>query len=258
MKRNLRINLTLVALTLLALVLGCSDDGGNPSDENRKKSVPLEYLGTWKAADGSSVTFRNDGSGDYKSGGKSVSGGSFEIDEAAKEIRFSFMGFDAGKYKIDEPPKDDKMRLDGMEYRRIGEFSNDESEKDSVAVKPVAALSEDEIQVLAGKTIRALDRAIQQGDFSDFYSTFSEMGKKKISVEDLNKAFAKTIKEKDQYKLKTDAPLTLTSEPIFKNDGNTFDIEGVYPATVGKNVRFQLRYVIENNEWKSLGVYLNP
>ena len=119
--RNSKWNLTAVILILLAVVLGCSDSG-NTSAEAPKKTVPPAYIGTWTGQDGSTVTFRNDWSGDYKSGGKSVSGGTFEIDEAAKEIRFSMFGFDAGKYKIDALPKNNRMKLDGMEYRRTGGF----------------------------------------------------------------------------------------------------------------------------------------
>jgi hypothetical protein len=258
-KRNSQINLACVILILLVLVLGCSDSGdSNSSCETTKKPVPPAYIGIWTGQDGSTVTIRNDGSGDYKSGGSSVNGGTVEIDEAVKEIRFSFMGFDSGKYKIDQPPKKNKMRLDGMEYRRTGGFSVDEPEKTSDAANSGETPSEDELRLLVGETIQNLDRAIQQGDVGDFYATISERWKRQTTVAELNKAFASVMRRKDVHKLKDGAPLAFTTELSLGNEGNTFEIDGSYPTTKGKNIPFRLRYVTENDEWKLLGIYLNP
>jgi hypothetical protein len=128
----------------------------------------------WTGQDGSTVTFRNDGSGDYKSGGKSVSGGSFEIDEAAQEIRFTLMGFDAGKYRIDAPPKGNMMKLDGMEYRRTGGFDVSDSEtKSSTTSSEVPTANE--LRPIAAGTLQDFNQAVRQADFSDFYANVSEM-----------------------------------------------------------------------------------
>jgi len=246
-------NLTLAVLILLAVVAGCSDSGNAPKDIV-KKSVPPEYTGMWTAADGSTVTFRNDWTGDYKSGGKSVSGGSFEIDEAAKEIRFSLMGFDAGKYKIDEPPKKNRMKLDGMEYRRSDGFSTGDSNEKSGDEIP----TESELQTLASETLKNLDEAIQLEDFTEFHVHISDMWRKKITAAELQKAFAETIHKKADYRLQPNATLNFTGHPKLENEGNTFDLRGNYPTTKNTEVGFRLRYVKENDEWKLLGVYLNP
>ena len=256
-RRNPQINLACVILILLALVLGCSDSGdSNSSGETAKKVVPPAYIGVWTGQDGSTVTLRNDGTGDYKSGGKSVSGAAVEIDEAAKEIRFTLLGFDSGKYKIDQPPAGNRMKLDGMEYRRTGGFDVGDSEKTSDATKTAAILTEDELRPVASETIRDFDAAVQQGDFSDFYSTVSEMWQRQITAADLDKAFASLAEKKNDYKLQRDAPLTFSSKPTVKDE--VLEINGSYQNVKGKNIAFRLRYVEENNVWKLLGIRLNP
>lgn len=257
--RSSHLNLVCGILILLTLVLGCSDSGDSgSSNETVKKTVPPAYVGVWTGQDGSTVAIRNDGSGDYKSGGKSVEGAAVEIDEAAKEIRFSFLGFDSGKYKIEQPPKGNKMKLDGMEYRRTGGFSTDEPESKSNAKTESGAVpSEDELRPLVTETIKNLDEAIQQGDFTEFRETVSEMMRNQKTVADFNEAFADTILRKEKYKLKADAPLTFTTKPVLK-ENDSFEIDGTYLATNGRTVRFSARYVKEYDEWKSLGVFLNP
>ncbi len=252
--RNSRLNSVCVILILLAAVLGCSDS--NPSAESVKKIVPGAYVGMWTGQDGSTVTIRNDNSGDYKSGGKTVEGASVEVDEAAKEIRFALFGFDAGKYKIDQPPSGNKMKLDGMEYRRTGGFSTNDSENKTTDSKISEAPSEDEMRPVVGETMRNFDAAIQSDDFGDFYSTISEMWQNQITADELKKAFATTIAQKNDFKLK-DEP-TISSKPLLKDEGDTLEVNGSYQTTRDKKVRFRLKYVKENDEWKLLGIRLNP
>ncbi len=255
--RNSRLDLACGILILLVLVLGCSDSGGDSSNgETAKKSVPPAYIGVWTGQDSSTVTFRNDGTGDYKSGGKSVSGAAVEIDETAKEIRFSLLGFDSGKYKIDQAPAGNKMKLDGMEYRRTAGFSTDDSENKADAATSGEVPSEDELRPIVSETIKNFDNALQQGDFSDFYSTVSEMWQSQIAAADLDKAFASVAAKKNNYKLKTDAPPTFTSRPTLDED-DILEVNGAYPTTNGKNVTFRLKYIKENGDWKLLGIRLN-
>lgn len=233
------------------VVLGCSDSGSTSSAETKKYPVPPGYIGTWTGQDGSTVTFRNDGSGDYKSGGKSVSGGSVQIDEAAKEIRFSFMGFDSGKYKIDQPPKGNKMQLDGMEYRRTGGFSTEDSK-----LVTDAPPSEEEIRPTATETMQDFDRAIEKGDFTDFYANISETWQSQTTVSQLNESFASVMRKSD-YRIKTDVPLAFLSKSAFGKD-NVLEVNGSYQNLKGKSVSFRLRYVQETGDWKLLGIRLNP
>ncbi len=256
-RRNSRLDFSCVILILLVLVLGCNDGGDSgSSSETAKKIVPPAYIGVWTGQDGSTVTLRNDGSGDYKSGGKSVSGATVEIDEAAKEIRFTLLGFDSGKYKIDQVPAGNKMKLDGMEYRRTAGFSTEDSENKPDSTKSGEVPTEDELRPIVSKTIQDFDNALQQGDFGDFYSTISEMWQSQMTAAELDKAFAPISAQKNNYKLKTDAPLTFSSVPTLKDD--VLEINGGYQNIKGKNIPFRLRYVKENADWKLLGIQLNP
>ncbi|MGI8639696.1 MAG: hypothetical protein ACR2MG_07055 [Pyrinomonadaceae bacterium] len=256
-ERNSRLDLACGILILLVLVLGCSDGGdSNSSGETAKKSVPPAYIGVWTGQDGSTVTLRNDSTGDYKSGGKSVSGAAVEIDEAAKEIRFSLLGFDSGKYKIDQAPAGNRMKLDGMEYRRTAGFSTEDSENKTDATTSGEVPTEDELRPIASKTIQDFDDALQQGDFADFYSTVSETWQSQITAAELDKAFAPIAAQKNNYKLKADAPLVFSSKPALKDD--VLEINGGYQNVKGKNIPFRLKYIKESDDWKLLGIRLNP
>lgn len=259
--RNSRFDLLCGILIMLVVVLGCGDSGNSSvnssSDTTAKKSVPSAYVGTWTGQDGSTVTLRNDGSGDYKSGGTTVNGASVEVDEAAKEIRFTMLGFDSGKYKINQPPSGNKMKLDGMEYRRTGGFAVDEPNDKTTASKDNADVpSQDEIVPVATKTIKEFDAAVQQGDFSEFYSNVSETWQSQITAADLDKAFAPLAGQKNDYKLKAGAPVTVSSNPALKD--NVLEVNGGYQNVKGKTIPFRLRYVKEDSDWKLLGIRLNP
>jgi hypothetical protein len=255
MKRNTQLNLTCVILILLGVVLGCSD-GGSTSAEAPKKAIPPAFIGTWTGQDGSTVTFRNDGSGDYKSGGKSVSGGSFEIDEAAQEIRFSLMGFDAGKYKIDAPPKDNKMKLDGMEYRRTGGFDASDAETKSSTTSSEIP-TENELRPTVAETLRDFNQAVRQADFSDFYANISEMWQSQTTAAEMTEAFKSLYKQNLDFTPKNESSLVFAAPPSMEND-DVLKTEVNYPTVKGTNVRFRLRYVKENGNWKLLGIRLNP
>ncbi|MDQ3181665.1 MAG: hypothetical protein M3Q33_14240, partial [Acidobacteriota bacterium] len=194
-ERNSRSNLACGILILLALVLGCSDSG-NSGTETAKKPTPPGYVGVWTAADGSTLTLRNDGSGDYKSGGKSVDGAAVEIDEAAKEIRFTLLGFDSGKYKIDQAPANNKMKLDGMEYRRTGGFDTGDSDTTKNAPASGEVPTEEELRPIVGATIQSFNEAVQQSDFTDFYSGISETWQSQTSAAELTEAFTSLFKQK--------------------------------------------------------------
>lgn len=110
MKSNLFV-LTIAIGALLLAGLACSS--GAPD----AKPAGPEYVGAWSAKDGSTITIRSDGSADYKSGNTSVSGGSAEVSEQEKTLRISLMGI-GPKLKIDKPPANDEMTLDGIVYRK--------------------------------------------------------------------------------------------------------------------------------------------
>lgn len=251
MNRNLQINLTLVILTLIAVVLGCGD-GENTSAETPEKKIPAAYVGMWTGQDGSTLTIRNDGSGDFKSGGTSMSGASVEVDEAAKEIRFSLLLIDS-KYRIDEPPKGNKMKLDGMEYRRTGGF--DTSGRETVETAEIP--SEDELRPLVYNSLVNFNQAIQSGDFTEFHKTISEKWQSQTSVATFNEAFASSIKNKNNYTPKSEESLDFTTPPLIE-DKEYLAVTVRYITVKGMTPRFRLDYLRENGEWKLFGVQMNP
>jgi len=240
------------------LVIGCSDSGDSSasSSETANKTVPPGYIGVWTGQDGSTVTFRNDWSGDYKSGGKSVSGGSFEIDETAREIRFTMLGFDAGKYKIDQAPANNKMKLDGMEYRRTGGF--DTSDSDTSANAPVGEVPpEKELRPLVKDTLTNFSRGIQKKDFSDFYATVAETWQQQTTVAELNEAFSPLFKQNFNFIPESEASLKFSPKPAFDTD-QSLKLFVNYSTATGRTATFRLRYIKEDAGWKLLGIELNP
>jgi hypothetical protein len=254
-KHDSRSNLACGILILLAMVLGCSDSG-NSEPEAPKKPTPPAYVGVWTGADGSTVTIRNDGSGDYKSGGKSVSGATVEIDEAAKEIRFSLLGFDSGKYKIDQTPAKNRMKLDGMDYRRTGGFDASDSgmtSNDSSSEVP----TEDELRPIVAETVKSFNDAVRQEDFSDFYASISESWQSQITAEQMAQAFSPLFKKNLNFTPKNETSINFSPKPAFQDD-NSLKVEINYLTVKGTSVKFRLRYVKEGDDWKLLGILLNP
>ncbi len=255
--RNSHWNLASGILILLVLVLGCSDSGSSGSSSpTPPKTVPPAYIGTWTGQDGSTVTLRNDWSGDYKSGGKSVNGGAFELDETAKEIRFTMLGFDAGKYKIDQAPANNKMKLDGMEYRRTGGFDANDSTTDGVTTGGEIP-TEDELRPLVGNTLQRFDEAVKQKEFGDFYSNISETWQNQTTAAALTEAFSPLFKQKTDFVPKDGAVFVFTPKPTIEKD-NTLKVEVNYLTVTGAKVVFRLRYINEAAGWKLLGIRLNP
>ena len=202
------------------------------------------------------MTIRNDGSGDYKSGGKSVSGGSVEIDEAAKEIRFTMLGFDAGKYKIDESPKGNKMKLDGMEYRRTGGFDTGDSQK-ILNTSTNEAPSENELRPVVAATVKGFNGAVQQKYFNDFYANISESWQSQTTAAQLTQAFSSLFTKDVNFTPKDETLISFSPKPAFQDDGSLrADVN--YLTVRGTGVKFRLRYVKENGDWKLLGILLNP
>ncbi|MGI8788384.1 MAG: hypothetical protein ACR2HG_11565, partial [Pyrinomonadaceae bacterium] len=109
---------------LIFVGLGCFGIGKKSSS----KPTPPAYLGDWKAQDGSTISIRADGKGDYHSGNTKVDGGTVDVDEADKKLSITFFGI-GPTLKIDSPPTGDEMKLDGVTYRRNGGFSTADTKK---------------------------------------------------------------------------------------------------------------------------------
>jgi hypothetical protein len=103
------LSFSVAVVALLAVGLGCASS----------TPPPTHYVGAWTGADGTLLTIRDDGSGDYKSGSSNVTNGSVTVDEGAKTLKLTLAGM-GPKYKIDTPPTGNEMTLDGVVYRKPG------------------------------------------------------------------------------------------------------------------------------------------
>ena len=97
--KDLRLTAFLAVGLLIFVGLGCFGAGRSGSSA----PVPEAYFGSWTGQDGSTLTIRGDGKGDYKSGGTTVNGGTVGIDDAKKELSITFIGI-GPTMKIDSPP----------------------------------------------------------------------------------------------------------------------------------------------------------
>ena len=124
--KNLNLSVLIVLGVFMLVGLGCF------GSRKTAGTIPSAYLGDWQGKDGTTLSIRADGTGDYKSGGTKVTNGTAEVNEADKTISITFVGI--GKtLKIDEPPTGDQMKLDGIEFRRRGGFSDSPTSSNSTA-----------------------------------------------------------------------------------------------------------------------------
>ncbi len=110
-----------------------------------KTPPPSQYVGIWTGEDGTLVTIRGDGSGDYKSGGSSVSGGSVTIDENAKTLKITLATL-GPTYKIDQPPSGNQMTLSGVLFKKPGgsDTKTDTKPNNTATPKPTESPDDDD------------------------------------------------------------------------------------------------------------------
>lgn len=252
--RSLKFDMAVVALIFGALVIGC---GGGSSSNDLKKPIPNYYLGTWTGADGTTITIRNDHTGDYKSGGSNVNGAAVEVDEAAQEIRFTMLGVNVGKYKIDKAASGNSMTLNGMVYKKSGGLAISDSNGDQPSDNASAEIpAKDEMDELVAQTMTDFDAAVQAGDFTDFHSNISEMWQKQITADKLQESFAQFIKQKIVLTPKTNSNPIYSPKPALDENGMLV-VNGKYTTTVGKTPQFKLTYLKEDSGWRLFGIRIN-
>ncbi|HEY0047722.1 MAG TPA: hypothetical protein VGB68_00440, partial [Pyrinomonadaceae bacterium] len=203
--RSAKFNVLLVLCLFAFVGLGCFGSGKNKD----AKPIPAAFLGDWQGQDGSSLSIRADGTGDYRSGGKKVEGGTAEVSEADKTISITFFGI-GETLKIDSPPQDDTMKLNGITYKRKGGFSvadtnssdsksdsSNKKEKTISTTKVNAAkyeVPEDEqMQEMTRTALMDFNEAVQDGDFASFHSTISKTWQKQTTPEKFNQVFSEFI-----------------------------------------------------------------
>lgn len=95
-----------------------------PKSPPVKLTFPKSYLGKWQSKDGTSITIREDGKGDFHSKDTDVSGGTLVIDEKKKILKISSVFDVAEEWKIDHGPKELPhrvivLRLNGIKFQRV-------------------------------------------------------------------------------------------------------------------------------------------
>lgn len=263
----------LLILSLFLLVgLGCRGIG-----KSETKLIPPAYLGEWEGQDGSEISLRADGTGDYRAGGTKIEGGTAEVDENAKTISVTFFGM--GKtLKIDEPPTGDRMKLEGVAFRRKGGFSTSSIErtdqsnaqesngglpfpadKESGSDKSGSGGDEEpsksEVESLVKDSIGNFAEAVEQGDFTDFHSRTSERFQAQFSPAQLEKTFEAFIQKKEQVLPSLNsvggASADFTKGPEMRGGASDkiLTADGTF-ATRPYPVQFETEYEMENGEWK--------
>ena len=274
--KNAKLSAIFAIGIFLLIGLGCFGGGKSSSS----KPIPAEYVGAWPGSDGSTITIRGDGKGDYKSGGTTVDGGTVEIDDAKKELSITFFGIGPTK-KIDSAPSGDQMTLDGIVYKRSGGNStaltdtnskttsspDTKSSPDSKSTnknysKADASRGEipegDELQEMTQKTLIDFNDAVQAGDFTDFFQTISKLWQRQSSPSKLRDTFKVFVDKKIDIGAVRTMEANFTSKPRV-DDSKGFKeliLEGNY-ATSPTATRFELKYTPEGKNWKLTGIMVD-
>lgn len=265
----------LLVVGVLAIIgLGCFGSGRSSSSA----PIPASYFGDWKGADGSTITIRGDGKGDYKSGNTTVDGGTVAIDDAKKELSITFFGI-GPTLKIDSPPSGDEMKLDGVVYRRGGGNSTTTTTDTKKPLSDTPAPSKtsstpksyekadasrgeipegDELQEMAQITLMQFNDAVQADDFTDFFQTISRLWQRQSSPAKLKDTFQLFIDRKIDIGAVRTMEADFTSKPRV-DDSKGFKeliIEGVYDTSPNPT-RFTLKYTPEGKNWKLTGIMVD-
>jgi len=266
--RNAKASVFFVFGILMFVGLGCFGSGRSGSSA----PVPPAYFGDWKGADGSTLSIRGDGKGDYKSGSTEVNGGTVEIDQTKKELSVAFFGI-GPTLKIDSPPSGDEMKLDGVVYRRSGDLTSTETKKIVTDTTPTVKSSPatktfdradasrgeipegDELQEMVQKTLVEFNDAIQADDFTDFFQTISKLWQRQSSPAKLKDTFQLFIDRKIDIGAVRTMEADFTSNPrVDDNKGfKELILEGRYDTSPNPT-KFELKYTPEGKNWKLTGI----
>lgn len=268
--QNPALGLAVCALVFAGFVLACGFGGGSAN----RKPIPAAYLGTWTGQDGTVLTIRADNTGDYHAGSSKVDGAAVEVDEAAKEIKFTMLGVGVGTYKIDSPPSGNQMKIDGQTFRKGGgsapanstteRTTNSSSNRastvsgdDNSADSPKSAQDPDlpddaELQTLVKTTLLDFNSAVQSGSFDSFHSSTSSYFQQQFTAARLEQQFGEFIRRK--IDISDIASKQAAIKPAFEDQNGikVLNVNGSYPTSPA--VSFELQYIQEDVEWKLLSI----
>ncbi len=218
------------------------------------KPAPPEYVGAWTGNDGSTITIRADGSGDYKSGGTEVTNGSVEIDDAKKELTLKLVGI-GPTLKIDKAPSGNKMTLSGVAYTKSGGSSDT---KNSTSDAKPEIPSKDKLQTLVKTSFMDFSDAVQAEDFTDFNKKVAKVWQDQTSPDEMKDAFKVFVDNKKDYNFKraiASLDATFTPEPTMGKvlDLDALILKGYYPTSPAQ-ANFEMKYVMDDGTWKLVGI----
>ncbi|HEX9959335.1 MAG TPA: hypothetical protein VGB00_00215 [Pyrinomonadaceae bacterium] len=265
--RSAKFNVLLVLCLFAFVGLGCFGSGKGKD----AKPIPAAFLGDWQGQDGSTLSIRADGTGDYRSGGKKVEGGTAEVSEADKTISITFFGI-GETLKIDSPPQGDTMKLNGVTYKRKGGFSvadtnsssdnksENSNKKEPTSTKKVNAakyeVPEDEqMQDMTRTALNDFNDAVQEGDFTDFHSTISKTWQKQTTPAKFNEVFSEFMTKKVNISGVNNRDADFSPAPSVEMDGGAKKLiaKGCYDVSP-RPVGFTLKWIPEGKEWKLFGI----
>ena len=245
--KNVALSAVLAVGLLMIVGLGCG--GGSKSAD--EKQAGSEFVGAWAAADGSTITIRSDGSADYKIGGSSVTGGKALVSEKDKTLRIAMLGM-GSPMKLDKPPANGEMTVDGVVYKKNGGGSTSSSD-----AKPEVP-SKEKLQTLVKTTFLDFSDGVQGEDFTDFHKKIAKVWRDSSTPEKLGEAFKSFTDDKENYDFKRAvSPLdaVFTPDPLIEKVGDldALIVKGHYPTKPAR-ANFELKYVMEDGSWKLIGI----
>jgi hypothetical protein len=114
---------------------------------------------------------------------------------------------------------------------------------------------EDEMQEIVKRTLLDFNDGLQKKDFTDFHGTVAKLWQKRATPEDMKTSFQSLVDgEADLSPIRTMTARFTRGPEITKTNGmKTLEAAGEYP-TPGFTTKFELKYVVESNEWKLVGI----
>ena len=265
-------NFALALLLFAAFALAC---GGSRSSAP-KNPIPAAYQGSWTGGDGSTLQISGDSIGEWKTPGKEVNGAAVEVDDGAKTLKMTLLGFEVKSFKIDKAPAGNSMTLDGTVYRKDGAMSSSSSDEGgddgddgddttanrrTVTGAPTSETSSDpnvpangELQSLVKDTMADFDQSIKADDFSILRDNASTFFKSQFSLAKTQDTFKEFVTQKVDLSDTQSATPIISPAPFIEKQpaGKVLHINGSYPTT--PTVSFQLEYFKESGEYKLLSI----
>lgn len=219
------------------------------------------YFGTWTGQDGTSLSIRSDGKGDFNGGNFKVQGGGIELDNAKKTLKISsFFGI-GREWKVDKAPSKNgdatEMTLNGTVYRRSGGFDpTDSTSSTGTSSENATVPSNAEAVRLTKTTLLDFDSAVAKNNFNGFHSRISQLWQNQISAPELTKIFQSFVAQKIRLNNAVNVlSPTFSPAPSIDKSG-ILTLQGFYPSKPSR-LTFRLRFVQEENAWKLIGIRVN-